>query len=55
MTDVRAEDWPNREREVDEHVAAGRGPVCTRMVPLCWITSTTSPPGVRTHDCGRYC
>jgi len=24
MTDVRAEDWPNREREVDEHVAAGR-------------------------------
>jgi hypothetical protein len=24
MTDVRAEDWRNREREVDEHVAAGR-------------------------------
>jgi hypothetical protein len=43
MTDVRAEDWPNREREVDEHVAAGRVRV-RADVPLCWITSTTSPP-----------
>jgi hypothetical protein len=24
MTEVRAEDWQNRERDVDEHVAAGR-------------------------------